>query len=74
MSYADLCVYQAMAGLDYAFPMAMARCREATPALADLRHRVAGTQTVARYLASVRRTAFNQIGVFLCYPELDTLS
>lgn len=71
MTYADLCVFQVMAGLAYAFPRAMARCRETTPGLVDLCHRVAGTENVARYLASDRRLAFNQMGVFRAYPELD---
>lgn len=73
-SYADLCVFQAVAGLDYAFPRATARAKQKTPALPDLCRNVAETTNVAAYLASERRIAFNEMGIFRRYPELDDAS
>ena len=74
VSYADLCVFQAVAGLDYAFPRTTARVKRQTPVLVDLCARVAETKNVAAYLASERRIAFNEMGIFRRYPELDDAS
>jgi glutathione S-transferase len=70
-SYADLCVFQALAGFDYAFPRATAAAKESTPRLVELCARVAENRNVAAYLASDRRIAFNEMGIFRRYPELD---
>jgi glutathione S-transferase len=71
LSYADLSLFQVVRGLQYAFPLAMAALApklEATQALAD---RIARRPRIAAYLASERRIAFNQEGIFRRYPELD---
>lgn len=68
-SYADLSLFQMMAGLDYAFPRSMARLDY--PRLRGLQARVAARPRLARYLASKRRIPFNRQGIFRHYPELD---
>jgi glutathione S-transferase len=70
-SYADLSLFQMIAGLRYAFPRAMARLERKSPRLAALHDRVASRRSLAAYLASERRLAFNQQGIFRRYPELD---
>jgi glutathione S-transferase len=71
LSYVDLSLFQTMAGLAYAFPRAMARVRSQVPLLLALHDRVAALPRLATYLASERRLAFNQHGLFRHYPELD---
>jgi glutathione S-transferase len=71
VSYVDLSLFQTIAGLDYAFPRAMARMRRAHPRLAALHERVARRPRIAAYLASERRIAFNEYDIFRHYPELD---
>lgn len=71
LSYADLSVFQIIAGLRYAFPRAMARVQGDYPGLAALHDRVAALPAIAAYLESERRLPFNQEGIFRCYPELD---
>ena len=71
LTYVDLSMFQLVAGLRYAFPRAMARAEPAYPRLIALHAAMAKRPRVARYLASKRRIAFNQMGVFRHYPELD---
>jgi glutathione S-transferase len=71
VSYVDLSLFQTIAGLDYAFPRAMARMRRAHPRLAALHERVAHRPRIAAYLASERRIPFNEYDIFRHYPELD---
>lgn len=71
LSYADLSLFQAVDGLSYAFPKASRRALARTPRVVALRDRVAVRPRIARYLASDRRTAFNEDGIFRHYPELD---
>jgi glutathione S-transferase len=71
LSHADLSLFQALEGLDYAFPRALARATAAVPGLLALRERVRALPRIAAYLASERRLAFNQQGIFRRYPELD---
>lgn len=71
LSYVDLSLFQALSGLDYAFPRRMARLKPDYPRLAALQKRVAERPRVAAYLASPRRIPFNQHGIFRHYPELD---
>lgn len=71
MSYADLAFLQVFDGLAWAMPRAVAGALESAPALRDLRDRVAAAPRVADYLASGRRPAFNNDGIFRRYPELD---
>lgn len=70
-TYAELSVFQALEGLAYAFPNAFGRLRGNYPHLGALRDRVAARPRIAAYLASGRRTPFNEDGVFRHYPELD---
>lgn len=70
-SYVDLSLFQLMAGLDYAFPRAMARLRADLPRLGALAREVADRPRIAAYLASVRRLPFNESGIFRHYPALD---
>lgn len=71
LSYADLSMFQMIAGLRYAFPRAMAGFAHDYPLLAALHDAVAARPRVARYLASPRRIDFNQMGIFRHYAELD---
>ena len=71
LSYADLSVFQLIAGLRYAFPKAMKRLEPDYPGLVGLHDRVAARPNIAAYLASKRRIPFNQDGIFRYYPELD---
>jgi len=70
-SYVDLSLFQMMSGLDYAFPRAMRRLDRRMPLLRDLHKRVAERPNIAAYLASERRLAFNEQGIFRHYAELD---
>jgi len=70
VSYVDLSVFHLLAGLDYAFPRAMARVARRVPRLQALAARVAGRPRIAAYLASSRRVPFNEDGIFRHYPEL----
>lgn len=70
-SYVDLSLFQLMRGLEYAFPHAMRRQRRQLPHLLELGERVAARPHIADYLASPRRLAFNEDGIFRHYPELD---
>ena len=71
LSYVDLSAFQVIAGMRYAFPNAMARFERRIPRLVALHDRVAARPRIAAYLASPRRIAFNQDGIFRRYPELD---
>jgi glutathione S-transferase len=70
-SYADLSLFQMIAGLRYAFPRAMQRLEAKYPRQVALHDRVASRPRIAAYLASKRRIDFNQHGIFRHYPELD---
>lgn len=71
LSYADLSLFQVVEGLRYAFPRAAGRVLAGTPGVVALHGRVAALPRVAAYLRSPRRIAFNEQGIFRCYPELD---
>ncbi|WP_096697070.1 glutathione S-transferase [Polaromonas sp. AER18D-145] len=71
LSYADLSLFQLVAGLLYAFPRATGRALQQAPRVAGLHDRVAQHRRVAAYLASERRIPFNEEGIFRRYPELD---
>jgi glutathione S-transferase len=71
LSYPDLSLFQMVEGLRYAFPRAMQRIAPGSPRLTALRDRVAALPRIAAYLASPRRMAFNDKGIFRHYPELD---
>lgn len=74
LTYPDLALFQLLEGLAYAFPKGFARVVEETPSLLAHRDRIAQRPRVAPYLASDRRIAFNEHGVFRHYPELDLSS
>jgi glutathione S-transferase len=71
-TYVDLSLFQVLVGLAYAFPKASKRIEKEIPYLVSLRDRVAARPRIAAYLASDRRIAFNEDGIFRRYPELDT--
>ena len=71
ITYADLSLFQVVAGLRYAFPKAMKSLEAAHPKLIALHDRVAALPRLSAYLASERRIAFNADGIFRNYPELD---
>ncbi|HEX4341158.1 MAG TPA: glutathione S-transferase family protein [Polyangiaceae bacterium] len=71
VSYVDLSMFQILAGLEYAFPRALAAFAPKVPLLRALATRVAGRERLAAYLASARRIPFNEDGIFRRYPELD---
>jgi glutathione S-transferase len=71
LTYVDLSLFQAVEGLSYAFPRAMAGFAARYPGLAALHDKVRQRPNIARYLASDRRLAFNETGIFRHYPELD---
>ena len=73
LSYADLSLFQLVAGLRYAFPKAAERVLAETPRVVELHDRVAALPRVAAYLRSERRIPFNEQGIFRCYPELDVV-
>jgi glutathione S-transferase len=70
-SYADLSLFQMVAGLRYAFPRAMETLEPRHPRAIALHDRVAARPRIAAYLGSKRRIPFNQHGIFRHYPELD---
>jgi glutathione S-transferase len=71
LTYADLSLFQIVAGLSYAFPNAMAAAARRYPRLFALHARVQERPRIAAYLASPRRIAFNEDGIFRRYAELD---
>lgn len=71
VSYADLSLFQVVEGLRYAFPNAMRRHEAANGRVLDLHDAVAERPRIEAYLASGRRIAFNEEGIFRHYPELD---
>jgi len=71
LSYVDLSLFQIVAGLRYAFPWRMKAFERRIPGLVDLHDRVAARPRIKAYLASERRIAFNEDGIFRHYKELD---
>ena len=71
VSYADLSLFQCVAGLTYAYPRAMTRLARRHPRVMATAGKVAGRPRIAAYLASPRRIPFNTEGIFRHYPELD---
>jgi glutathione S-transferase len=70
-TYVDLSLFQIVEGLRYAFPKRMARFESKIPALIALHDRVVARPNIATYLASERRIAFNEDGIFRRYKALD---
>ena len=71
LTYADLSLFQMVAGLRYAFPRAMKRLERRAPRAVALHERIAAHPRLAGYFATGRRIPFNQQGIFRRYPELD---
>jgi glutathione S-transferase len=71
ITYADLSLFQVIAGLTYAFPKLMKRELRKYPKVAALHKAVAKRPRIKAYLESPRRIAFNENGIFRHYPELD---
>ncbi len=71
LSYPDLSLFQVIAGLRYALPNTMARLEKTHKRCARLHDRVQARPRIAAYLASERRLAFNEQGIFRHYKELD---
>lgn len=71
LSYVDLSLYQLVAGISYAFPRGAAKAARAHRRLYALHARIQERPRIAAYLASPRRIAFNEDGIFRHYPELD---
>lgn len=71
LNYLHLSLFQMVEGHRFAFPRTMARLERKHPRLVENHARVTEHKLVAAYLASPRRIAFNQQGIFRHYPELD---
>jgi glutathione S-transferase len=71
LSYVDLSVFQIIEGLRYAFPKRMKRFEKKIPGLVALHDRVAKRPRIKAYLASKRRIAFSQRGIYRYFKELD---
>ncbi|HVA13431.1 MAG TPA: glutathione S-transferase [Stellaceae bacterium] len=71
ITYADLSLFEIVAGLGYAFPQAMKRQARRYPLAMALHDRVAARPRIAVYLGSKRRLPYDQVGIFRHYKELD---
>ena len=71
LTYVDLSLFQIVEGLRYAFPNRMKGFERKIPGLVELRDGVAERPNIKAYLASERRIAFNEEGIFRRYKALD---
>jgi glutathione S-transferase len=71
ITYADLSLFQVIAGLTYAFPKLIKRELRNYPKATALHKAVAKRPRIKAYLESPRRIAFNESGIFRHYPALD---
>jgi len=71
LTYADLSLFQVLAGLEYAFPRTMERVSRRYRRVTALSRAVAERPRIAAYLRSDRRIPFNEDGIFRHYPELE---
>jgi glutathione S-transferase len=71
LTYVDLSLFQIVEGLRYAFPRRMKAFERSIPSLVDLHDRIAARPNIRAYLASPRRIAFNEDGIFRRYKALD---
>ncbi|HEV7715665.1 MAG TPA: glutathione S-transferase family protein [Steroidobacteraceae bacterium] len=74
LTYADLSMAQVIAGLEFAFPVAMRKALRTYPRLAALHEHVFSRPRIKRYVASGRRLVFNNDDLYRHYPELDRKS
>lgn len=70
-SHVDTSLFQLVEGLRYAFPIRMKAIEGDYPRLIACHGAVAELDGIKDYLASDRRIAFNEDGIFRHYPELD---
>ncbi|WP_322518059.1 glutathione S-transferase [Rhodopseudomonas palustris] len=70
-TYADLSLFQIVAGMRYAFPRGMKKLERKLPGLIGLHDRVAARPNIKAYLDSARRIPFNEDGIFRHYKALD---
>ncbi len=70
-TYADLSMFQIIAGLRYAFPEAMKKIEVKVPRAVEVHDRAIARPNIERYLNSKRRLPFNKWGIFRRYEELD---
>ncbi len=71
ITYADLSLAQAVAGIRYAFPKATTKALRKYPRLTKLHDAVFDRPRIKRYAESGRRLAFNDDDLYRHYPELD---
>jgi glutathione S-transferase len=71
LTYVDLSLFQIVEGLRYAFPKRMKAFELEIPGLVGVHGRVAARPNIKAYLASDRRIAFNEDGIFRRYKALD---
>ena len=71
VTYADLSLFQLIEGLQFAFSLASERELAKLPRVTDLHWAVAERPRLKVYLASDRRVAFKETGIFRRYSELD---
>ncbi len=71
LTYADLSLFHVIEGLRFAFPKTMRRLEKNLARSIALHDRVAQRPRLAAYLASERRIAFNEMGIFRHYAELE---
>ena len=71
LCYVDLSIFQMVEGLRYAFPKTVAKLEPSHSRVIAVHDLVAARPRLKKYLASPRRLAFNQNGIFRHYPELE---
>jgi glutathione S-transferase len=71
LTYADLSLFQIVAGMRYAFPNAMAKLEKKHPRVVAVHDLAAERPRIAAYRASDQRIPFNEYGIFRHYKELD---
>ena len=71
LTYADLSLFEIVAGMRYAFPKLMKRQEKKYPLVTALADRVADRPRITAYLGSKRRLPYDQVGIFRHYAELD---
>lgn len=71
LTYVDLSLFHIVEGLRYAFPKRIALFERKLPLLVGLHDRIAARPNIKAYLASERRIAFNEDGIFRRYKALD---
>jgi len=71
LSYVDLSLFQIVEGLRYAFPKRMKKFERKVPRVIALHARIRRRPRIAAYMASERRIAVSQWGIYRYFKELD---